>query len=197
MKKSDVKEYMESNKQSIINDYLSGFGGWDLYLKYGVSGNCIVKYLREWGISIRNSSETKALDKPMDKECLAIEESKDGIIKVSQKLKGSNKRKGIAWSKINNDPELRQKHQALKQHVSKLKKRCGLCGETNSDVLLFHHIDPSIKSDEVSNMVNHLMPMCQIRAEIAKCVVVCFNCHHIIHRKEYADIFDEYANVLL
>lgn len=222
-----VREYMEANKQAIIDDYLSGFGGWDLYLKYNVSGGCIAKYLRKWGISIRTSSETKALSKLKGKpilpeieneEIVSVEEPVEivelpviieplkrfeevgkmdnDLIKTLQRSRKYKKRKGTAWSKIKHSPELREKQKVLKQHVNRLKRRCGLCGETNSDMLLFHHIDPSIKSDEISDMVKRLMPMYQIRAEITKCVVVCFNCHHIIHRKEFADIFDDYKEAM-
>jgi len=225
MKNTEVRGYVEANKQAIIDDYLSGLGGWDLCLKYNVSGTCIFRYLREWGIPIRTSYETKVLGKLNGKPVIPETEKSDIVVEeetvieetveiaepfpISEEkateineidydsmetLRRSRKQKkkgGMAWAKIKHSPKLMASHKALKQHVNKLKKRCSLCGETNSDVLLFHHIDSLNKSDEISSMANRLMPMYQIRAEMAKCVVVCFNCHHIIHRKEFGDIFDD------
>ena len=80
----------------------------------------------------------------------------------------------------------------LKRMVNERKVRCVLCGESNKAVLLFHHIDPSAKLSSVSVMVNNRLSLEYIIAEIAKCAIICFNCHRIVHLKEVADIFDDY-----
>jgi hypothetical protein len=56
---------------------------------------------------------------------------------------------------------------------------CAMCDESFPDCLDFHHRDPSQKLYAVSQMVG--MPARRIRAEIAKCVVLCANCHKKVH----------------
>ena len=62
------------------------------------------------------------------------------------------------------------------------------CGETDVVVLDFDHIDPSIKIDDVSRMINHGVAWSVIRQEIAKCAVRCANCH----RRKTAEQFGHF-----
>lgn len=57
---------------------------------------------------------------------------------------------------------------------------CLLCGEDDSVCLDFHHKDPSEKEGDVSDLI-YTWSIASIQAEIAKCVVVCSNCHRKIH----------------
>lgn len=52
---------------------------------------------------------------------------------------------------------------------------CVTCGEADPVVLEFDHIDQATKSSAVSIMVDHSLK--SIKAEIAKCRVLCANCH--------------------
>lgn len=63
--------------------------------------------------------------------------------------------------------------------MSKLK--CTRCLESNPVCLDFHHLDPKTKRSEVTKMVNESRNRNDIFAEIAKCIVLCANCH----RKEH------------
>ena len=56
--------------------------------------------------------------------------------------------------------------------------QCG-CGETEPSALLFHHRDPSQKVDAVGRMLMYSMK--RLLTEIAKCDVMCFNCHAKAH----------------
>ena len=54
---------------------------------------------------------------------------------------------------------------------------CISCGEADPIVLDFDHRDPSEKSMNVSDMIRCLFSLDTLREEIAKCDVLCANCH--------------------
>lgn len=58
---------------------------------------------------------------------------------------------------------------------------CKICGETKPWRLAFHHRDPLTKVSEVSRMIGDTCSRKQILEEIAKCDVLCHNCHSDIH----------------
>ena len=59
--------------------------------------------------------------------------------------------------------------------------RCLFCGEGSAICLDFHHKDPSTKKGAVANLVRDKRPIHEVEAEIAKCIVVCRNCHAKLH----------------
>lgn len=58
---------------------------------------------------------------------------------------------------------------------------CTRCPENHPACLDFHHLDPTIKEFSISGQRGCSLETLQ--AEIAKCIVLCANCH----RKEHAD----------
>ena len=58
---------------------------------------------------------------------------------------------------------------------------CIICGESRPACLTFHHRDPSDKLIEVSILVTRHNKRERILAEIAKCDVMCANCHADLH----------------
>lgn len=58
---------------------------------------------------------------------------------------------------------------------------CSRCPEDDGRCLDFHHPDPSEKKDDVSELVARGQSLRVVRAEIAKCVVLCANCHRMEH----------------
>lgn len=63
-------------------------------------------------------------------------------------------------------------------HSLKSGKPCLDCLiEYKPCVMQFDHRDPSTKVAEISNMVRNSVPMAVLEAEIAKCDLVCANCH--------------------
>ena len=63
---------------------------------------------------------------------------------------------------------------------------CVRCEEDDPACLDYHHREETEKVMTVSEMVTHGYSKDRLRAEIAKCVLLCANCH----RKEHYEIPD-------
>jgi hypothetical protein len=113
--------------------------------------------------------------------------------------KGAIVKRGLALKNWRNgyerpNPERNRELTRLRAKKSRLENRklfrelkatlsCGRCGESHPATLDFHHRDPSTKSLEVSIMVwNRTWK--RVLAEIAKCDVICANCHRKEHWNE-------------
>ena len=82
-------------------------------------------------------------------------------------------------NKANSDRKKRLNHCNLyKSHFG-----CYVCGEKDSSCLDFHHIDSKKKTDGVAAMIRNYAWQ-TLLDEIAKCVVICSNCHRKKHYKE-------------
>lgn len=60
---------------------------------------------------------------------------------------------------------------------------CSECGFSNPKALQFHHKD-SNKEGNVGTMVHNGCSIDKVMKEIHKCVVLCANCHMILHANE-------------
>ena len=56
-------------------------------------------------------------------------------------------------------------------------KKCQWVGEFHPWMLEFDHINPATKLDEVPKLVGKVVSWQRIEDEIAKCQVLCSNCH--------------------
>jgi DNA replication protein DnaC len=67
--------------------------------------------------------------------------------------------------------------------VESLKKelKCKHCGFADFRALCFHHLDPKEKEAEIANMLRNNYGKEKILEEMAKCEVLCHNCHSIEH----------------
>lgn len=65
----------------------------------------------------------------------------------------------------------------------KSKHPCIHCGESDPVCLTFHHRDPSEKDLDVARGVRKCWSFDRINKEIAKCDVLCCNCHAKEHAK--------------
>lgn len=61
--------------------------------------------------------------------------------------------------------------------------KCIQCGEDHPACLDFHHRDPTTKDKEVSRMLSLNHGKERILNEVAKCDVLCANCHRKLHYK--------------
>lgn len=69
--------------------------------------------------------------------------------------------------------------------VEEIKKdlRCEICGESRHWVLDFHHKDPSVKEAGIAVLLGR-GTIGKITEEMAKCQVLCSNCHRDLHYRE-------------
>lgn len=61
-------------------------------------------------------------------------------------------------------------------------KKCGCqkCKEQRPYLMEFHHIDPENKVDCIAHMIKSASKE-KLEAELAKCIVLCANCHREFH----------------
>ncbi len=98
------------------------------------------------------------------------------------------------WHKMNKDkPSVvlnrkrkveygRKRRQAKVEWYKEIKKTlfCNRCNFSDHRALQFHHIDPKTKVQQISYMISHSnYSKATILQEIAKCEVLCGNCHLI------------------
>lgn len=79
--------------------------------------------------------------------------------------------------------ERQERHAAVRAYVAdyKAERGCVRCGETDPIVLEFHHRNPAEKEYDAARFPRLSRP--RLDAELAKCDVVCANCHRRIHHE--------------
>jgi hypothetical protein len=93
------------------------------------------------------------------------------------------------WTKshkeVHRASQTKYKH-AQRDLINDLKKTgtCIYCGVADWRVLDFHHIDPSQKKINLNMAWKQNIGRQAILDEIAKCELVCANCHRILHWEE-------------
>jgi len=76
------------------------------------------------------------------------------------------------------------RQQEMKKWLHSLKegRSCSQCDESHPACLDYHHRDPSVKEIEISRIVRWKgWGKARILAEIAKCDLLCSNCHRKLH----------------
>ena len=62
-------------------------------------------------------------------------------------------------------------------------RRCMVCGiESEAPIFELHHHDQSGKETGISKILHHSWE--KVEKELRKCILVCSNCHRIIHHTE-------------
>tara|TARA_R110000744_G_C19035280_1_gene526007 strand:- start:149 stop:544 length:396 start_codon:yes stop_codon:yes gene_type:complete len=87
-----------------------------------------------------------------------------------------------------------------KEFVQRYKKQCKCvkCGLSNKPYLLeFHHLDPSTKYKNVTDLQFNAYSMKLIKEEIRKCVMICRNCHMEYHHLERQNIVTTFKQYLI
>lgn len=90
----------------------------------------------------------------------------------------------------NSERMKRWRKEFKKRMVESFGGKCCICNnEYLPEVFDFHHLDPSEKEFQLSKVMGSPKSWKKIVAELRKCVMVCSNCHRVIH---YSD--DEITN---
>lgn len=140
-----------------------------------VCGHCWVGNVRPHPAA---SPKPSATSEPLG-ECPDIDEIRICPIKSCGKSYRSKRRDRRFCSyecrregriRISNTP------QAIFVNEHKLAHPCE-CGEADPDVLQFHHRDRSTKAFSISWGIRNKLRLDVIKAEVAKCDVLCANCH--------------------
>ena len=66
-------------------------------------------------------------------------------------------------------------------HDIKSKGSCVKCGASHVAILDFHHLDPTGKEEHVSTAAWKGWALDRLQTEIDKCVLICANCHRVLH----------------
>lgn len=81
----------------------------------------------------------------------------------------------------------RRKQTMVFLRLFKSQKSCSHCGyNEHSEILQFHHIDPSNKEFDFSKGNIGNLSKNRLLKEIEKCILLCPNCHIWLHYKENA-----------
>ena len=87
--------------------------------------------------------------------------------------------------------ECKNKLQALRKQKIRIWLRayksslaCERCGFSDYRALTFHHRERSEKDFNVSDMIGSGNSLLNVQREIAKCNILCANCHSIEHYQE-------------
>lgn len=70
-----------------------------------------------------------------------------------------------------------------------LKTKCSVCDECRWWCLDFHHVDPKLKTMDVSNYsisgtASHKTKVIKISKELENCIILCSNCHRDYHYQQ-------------
>ena len=95
-------------------------------------------------------------------------------------------KKWYAQNGKNRKQQVRERKRNIKQRMQDYKRtlccmECGFSGAESPWALEFNHRDPSTKREIVSYLVSHGYGWSTIMEEVAKCDVLCANCHRKLH----------------
>lgn len=101
--------------------------------------------------------------------------------------KARNRERKREWYQTNRETQyarVKEQQQKNQQWFIEYKAtlKCERCSEDHPAVLDFHHRDPSKKSSHLSGAaVRKGWSVARLKEEIAKCEVLCSNCHRKLH----------------
>lgn len=109
--------------------------------------------------------------------------------KDPQRKKEYNQRYQKSWHQRNKERRLTRIYQQKVDtywYIQDLKAglRCAYCGFNHPAALQFHHRNKEDKLFNIGEAVYRKINLEKVKQEIAKCIVICANCHFIHHWKD-------------
>lgn len=159
----------EATTQTILDKYLThNEYPSDIAKQYGISKKSVINILKKAGVTIRTANDWVTI------KWGTVEERE---LRRKQKITNKHNRR------------LQEGRELIKEHLA---KGCMDCNEKDPIVLEFDHIDPASKEADISKLLGSHKSIERLRREIAKCEVVCANCH----RRRTAKVFGSWRSLL-
>lgn len=105
----------------------------------------------------------------------------------------------LRWYQKNKAKQLarqRDRKRELVAWIRSLKVSCSRCEFDEPAALTFHHRDPAEKSSSIAMAASNGWSRDRLETEMAKCDVLCANCHAIEHWGSGAGNTEEIPNLL-
>ena len=129
----------------------------------------------------------------LSKQCVACQEEKDvaEFFKRAAAKDGLNASCKKCCNNMNTryrkeNPDVTKKHRQLERERKRIRYQewkeqqgCSFCSETFPQCLELHHVNPSEKDKDPSQMFS--LSWNKFMEEASKCIVVCANCHRKVH----------------
>jgi len=64
-------------------------------------------------------------------------------------------------------------------YADRIARGCSRCPERRPSALDYHHLDKATKLTEVSRLMRMGLSFDKLKAEMAKCIILCANCHRV------------------
>ncbi len=140
-----------------------------------ITYNCMASQFRKLADKLENyNSFNKDLESFLVKNSLKM-----NLTQEQAKNDANERFKNKATNRLN---ARRKAEKRLQVSAYKKEVGCMACGyKDNPDILHFHHRDPNTKINNISRLVGKNHSMENIKAEIAKCDLLCISCHHKEH----------------
>ena len=173
--------------------------------KYGVCGAYIRKVLKKQGFELpkrRKINPKETFNRGKKKEKEVKEKQPNGKFCVfcgkplygrqtkycSRKCEVKQESKEGYHTKYARKQDARGTEMKIK-YIKQLGGKCSICGyKKNISALVFHHVDPSTKKFTLDARTIVRKGKASVEEEIAKCILLCHNCHHELHHPEYNDM---------
>ena len=66
--------------------------------------------------------------------------------------------------------------------IARMGGKCSKCGYSKCEAALeLHHLNPSVKDASTTKHLRHITDEARLSKELAKCVLLCANCHREAH----------------
>lgn len=182
------------SKEKLEKLYSQGLSFKNIAIEFGVTSATICNYFKKYGIKARPAGfqEIPHFGKLLCHGCRSWRrtdhfekyKTKNGIklrrkiCKYCRNLSRKNLPKRKKYYLIDKIGRQNFKEEIIQKYNSK----CSVCEkELPSCVFEFHHLNPSEKEYNVSTLIQYYKNKERAYNEIKKCIMVCANCHKIIH----------------